>query len=169
MKIHPAERMKILLHDLKTGVLTMHEFQCACAYWLLEDECWQDLRPLRLPKKPDSVYQWQNMSDEEKETAREKFFKRHPEAEWWFGKCRCIQHTNLSRIKQLRFFKRHLPQEDEPSRRKCIAKIKQFIRQIRENRAYRKQKIPEDAKGIAEVFEGDAEFIKKIKEEIGEG
>ena len=162
-KIHSVERMKTLLKDLKSGVLTMEEFQCECAYWLLEDECWQDLQPLKLPKKPDSVYQWQNMSEEEKETAKEDFFKKHPEAEWWFEKCRYIQYTNLSRIKQLRFLKRHLPKEDEPSRRKYIVKIKQFIRQTRENEAYRKQKVPEEAKEIVEEFEGEIEKGKKRK------
>ena len=132
----PAKRMEFLLNQLQKKVINQFQFQRECAYWLLEDECWNDLQPLKLPLKPEDSVIWQGMDKEEREALDEDYFHKHKSILWFVDRYNFCQWTNFSRIKQLREFMRYLLPDDEPARRKYLAKIKQFIQQIRKNRNY---------------------------------
>lgn len=72
----PIIRKNELLKNLIKKVLNQDQFQYECAMWLLEPECWNEIRVKFYPTTPPEWSEYEAMSEIQKVKLEQEFFRQ---------------------------------------------------------------------------------------------
>jgi hypothetical protein len=123
--MNPPQICKALLSRARGGVIPMSEFLSECAFWAVKDG-FADLRPLPYPTKPQDVFEYEQMTFERRLALNHQFYLDHPAVNAYYDQYQMVKNHNASNLEWLIKVKNYLPKEDNITRDKVEARIKQF-------------------------------------------
>ena len=103
----------------------LHEY---CALWLLDKECYEDLKPEKMPFKTQVVIDYEKFDPKADIKDREKMWRMFPEIDAYYQKKVYVKDVNEGRIKHLEFFREHLPEDKKHLLTEKINEFKQALR-----------------------------------------
>lgn len=121
-------KCKKLLSDFSSNKISISELEIECAYWLLSDECFRELKPKPLPAPiPELLADYYSMPPERKRRIDEdqNFWKRHDISTYLNMKLN-VQSINKTNKLRLLEAKKLIPKEDIISQTKINERLEEY-------------------------------------------
>ena len=106
--------------------LTLDKFLTECAYWVLRNEMFSELKPKSYPLKLFEVIEYYKIPVETRRRLEKKYYDDNPKIMEWFILKRYIEKQNKANLLWLQEIYNYIPKEDTITRDKIKNRIFDF-------------------------------------------
>jgi hypothetical protein len=121
-------KTKKLLRDYQSSKITMQDLERECAYWLLTDACFKEMRVLLMPSRPQILLDYDREGFAKKEAInRDPTFWKQPIVINYLEEKQRVKHHNQDCVSRLKDAKNLIPEGDTLSHTKIDQRLNDFL------------------------------------------